>query len=201
MLLNSGTANRKEFLKKKVFIGKIPKFAPDYSLFELTRIHFYMKLLFPKRFFTALGVLFVILLFSACGKSDKYIDWKVINQDWYNQHKHDPGFTVTESGLVYRRIGPNANPADRTPNANDMVIVNYTGKFIDGLEFDNGKKASFSMLGVVPGFQEALLKMRQGEIFEFYIPYEIGYGAKGSGIIPPYSTLIYRVELLESKAY
>ena len=160
-----------------------------------------MKLFSFQRIFPILGLFVFILLFSACEKSDKYIDWKIINQDWYNQHKNDPGFTVTESGLVYRRVGPKANPADRTPNANDVVIVNYEGKYIDGITFEDAKNTPITLSGVVSGFQEALLKMKQGEIFEFYIPFEIGYGKKGRGNIPPYTTLIYQVELLESKAY
>lgn len=160
-----------------------------------------MKLFLPKRFLQAMGIAAIVLLFTACEKSDNYIDWKVMNQDWYEQHKNDPGFTITESGLCYKLIGPLANPADRMPNRNDIVVVNYTGKFIDGTEFDKGTNVSMPLFEVVSGFQEALLKMRQGETYEFYIPYEIGYGTKGSGNIPPYTTLIFQIELLESRAY
>ena len=162
-----------------------------------------MKIISLQHFIRTAGILVFILTLTACEKSDNYIDWKVLNQDWYEQHKNTPGFTVTESGLCYRRIFPlqGANPADRMPNISDIVTVNYVGKFIDGLEFDRANNISYSLSNVVPGFREALLKMRQGEKFEFYIPYEIGYGAKGAGNIPPYTTLIFQVELLESVAY
>lgn len=162
-----------------------------------------MKIFFQQRFFRAAGILAFVLLLTACEKSDSYIDWKMLNQDWYEQHKNDPGFTLTESGLCYKRVFPiqGANPADRMPNVSDIVIINYVGKFIDGSEFERANNVSFSLGGVVPGFREALLKMRQGEKFEFYMPSEIGYGSKGKGNIPPYTTLIYQIELLESMAY
>lgn len=161
-----------------------------------------MKLSLQKRFFQVIGIFSIVLLFTACEKSDNYIDWKVLNEDWYAQHKNDPGFTVTESGLCYKRVFPTqgANPADRMPNASDIVTVNYTRTFIDGLEFDNAENVSFSLSSVVPGFREALLKMRQGERFEFYIPYDIGYGTKGEGNIPPYTMLIFQITLLESRS-
>lgn len=161
-----------------------------------------MKLSLQKRFFQVIGIFSIVLLLTACEKSDNYIDWKVLNQDWYDQHKNDPGFEITESGLCYKRVFPlqGANPADRMPNASDIVTVNYTGTFIDGMEFDKGENASFSLASEVPGFREALLKMRQGERFEFYIPYEIGYGKKGEGNIPPYTTLKFQITLLESRA-
>ncbi len=162
-----------------------------------------MKLSLQKRFFQVIGIFSIVLLFTACEKSDNYIDWKVLNQDWYAQHKNDPGFTVTESGLCYKRVFPTqgANPADRMPNASDIVTVNYTGTFIDGLEFDKAENAMLHLPSEPAGFSEALVKMTQGEIYEFYVPYKIGYGIKGEGNIPPYTTLIYRVELLESRAY
>ena len=53
----------------------------------------------------------------------------------------------------------------------------------------------------VPGFSEGLKKMHEFGIYEFYIPYDLGYGIDGTGLegtsshIPPYSTLIFRVEL------
>ncbi len=151
--------------------------------------------------FTVLGILLTLFVFSSCEKPDKYIDWKVINEEWYEAHKNDPGFTVTESGLAYRRISPEANPKERQPNQGDWVDITYKGTYIDGKQFDSGTEARLGLPQTVTGFREGILKMREGETWEFYIPYRIGYGDKGSGAIPPYSTLIFNITLVSSGAY
>lgn len=153
-------------------------------------------------FFFAI-LLLPFITFISCEKSDKYIDWKVINDEWYEANKNSLD-VLTESGLAYRRIGPEANPAERKPNPNDVVWVNYTGKYIDGVQFDTGTNARLFLSGrdkVVDGMVEAILQMREGEKYEMIIPYYLGYGSKLIGKIPPYTTLIFTIELLDSQAY
>lgn len=90
--------------------------------------------------------------------------------------------------------------------ANKTVKLNYIGSFIDGLEFDNsynrGKPLEFK-LGenlVIPGWEFGISTMKKGEKSKFIIPYNLAYGTKGySGVIPPYSTLIFEVEMLDFK--
>ena len=90
------------------------------------------------------------------------------------------------------------------PKATDTVTVNYVGKLIDGTEFDSsiksGQPATFPLDGVIPGWTEALQLMPQGSKWEIVIPSELAYGAGGQGPIPPSSTLVFEVELLEIKA-
>lgn len=157
----------------------------------------YRALLFSSLLFITISMSFV-----ACDKSDPYIDWKVINKNWYEAHKNDDGFTLTETGLCYRRISMPANNSERQPNMTDVVWVDYSKFYIDGNQFDSGKNVplSLSSVVVVAGFREGLLQMRHGEEFEFYIPADLGYGSEKSGLIPPYSTLIFKVRLNYSMA-
>jgi FKBP-type peptidyl-prolyl cis-trans isomerase len=109
-----------------------------------------------------------------------------------------PGIIVTPSGLQYEVIteGNGAKPA-----ASDMVRVHYHGTFTNGDVFDSsvdrGTPAEFHLGGVIPGWTEGLQLMSVGSKYKFYIPSEIGYGPNGWGSIPPYSTLIFEIELLD----
>ncbi|MDO9152520.1 MAG: FKBP-type peptidyl-prolyl cis-trans isomerase [Paludibacter sp.] len=144
-----------------------------------------------------LSIFTIILLFSntSCKDSDKYIDWKILNEKWLETHKSEPGFIQTESGLCYKVIHQGAM---RRPNSASWIVANYTGKLIDGTQFDSGTYSSY-LSGAIKGWQEGILKMNGGGKYIFYIPADLGYGVDGSGTsIAPYSTLIFEVELLDS---
>ena len=87
------------------------------------------------------------------------------------------------------------------PTATSKVKVNYEGRLIDGTVFDSSyerkKPTSFACNQVIKGWTEALTHMPVGSKWEIYIPQELGYGAREAGKIPPFSTLIFTVELLE----
>lgn len=107
------------------------------------------------------------------------------------------GIVTTASGLQYRhdRIGTGASPS-----ATDQVKVDYRGTLLNGEEFDSsysrGEPISFPLNGVIRGWTEGLQLMKEGGKTTFYIPYDLAYGERGSGgAIPPYSTLIFEVEL------
>ena len=107
------------------------------------------------------------------------------------------GVTTTESGLQYEviKMGKGKKPA-----ATDRVKVHYHGTLTDGTVFDSsverGEPTSFGLNQVIKGWTEGLQLMPVGSKFRFYIPQELGYGAQQAGSIPPYSTLIFEVELL-----
>ena len=107
------------------------------------------------------------------------------------------GVTTTESGLQYEviKMGKGKKPA-----ATDRVKVHYHGTLTDGTVFDSsverGEPTSFGLNQVIKGWTEGLQLMPVGSKFRFYIPQELGYGAQAAGSIPPYSTLIFEVELL-----
>lgn len=117
------------------------------------------------------------------------------------ENKAKEGVVTTESGLQYRVI---TEGKGTKPKATDIVTVHYTGKLIDGKVFDssvtNGQPATFPLDGVIAGWTEALQLMPQGSKWEIVIPADLAYGSGGQGPIPPSSTLIFEVELLEVKA-
>lgn len=108
---------------------------------------------------------------------------------------------VTESGLQYEVIEPGKGPK---PTATSTVKVHYEGTLIDGTVFDSsymrGEPIEFPLNGVIAGWTEGLQLMSVGAKYKLYIPYQLGYGERGAGqSIPPYSALIFTVELLEIK--
>lgn len=120
-------------------------------------------------------------------------------QKYLAENRERAGVNSTESGLQFRVLtqGEGAIPA-RT----DRVRVHYTGKLIDGTVFDSsvarGEPAEFPVSGVIPGWIEALTLMPVGSKWELTIPHNLAYGERGAGAsIPPFSTLVFDVELLE----
>ena len=109
------------------------------------------------------------------------------------------GVNTTSTGLQYRVI---TEGEGASPKATDKVTVHYSGKLIDGTEFDSSYKrnspATFPLNGVIPGWTEGLQLMKVGGKSELVIPSELGYGARGApGAIPPHSTLVFEVELIQ----
>lgn len=108
------------------------------------------------------------------------------------------GVITTESGLQYEVIKMGKG---KKPSATDRVKVHYHGTLIDGTVFDSsverGEPITFGLNQVIKGWTEGVQLMPVGSKFRFYIPQELGYGAQQAGNIPPYSTLIFDVELLE----
>ncbi|MCI5777162.1 MAG: FKBP-type peptidyl-prolyl cis-trans isomerase [Bacteroidales bacterium] len=107
--------------------------------------------------------------------------------------------TTLKSGLQYEVLKAGDGPK---PKATDTVRCHYHGTLIDGTVFDSsvrrGQPADFPVNGVIAGWVEALQLMPVGSKWKLYIPYDLGYGARGAGqSIPPYATLIFEVELLE----
>jgi FKBP-type peptidyl-prolyl cis-trans isomerase len=119
-------------------------------------------------------------------------------QKFLEENKVKEGVQVTESGLQYKvmTMGDGAKPA-----ATDTVKVHYRGTLLDGTEFDSSyarnEPISFALDRVIAGWTEGVQLMPVGSKFMFYIAPELGYGAAGGGPIPPNSTLIFEVELLE----
>ena len=115
------------------------------------------------------------------------------------ENKTKEGVITTESGLQYLVIvaGNGVKPA-----ATDNVKVHYEGFLLDGTKFDSsvdrGEPITFSLNQVIAGWTEGVQLMPVGSKYRFFIPYELGYGEQGAGgIIPPYATLVFEVELLD----
>ena len=115
------------------------------------------------------------------------------------ENKTKEGVITTESGLQYKVIKAGNG---EIPTKESSVKVNYKGTLIDGTEFDSSYKrnapATFRADQVIKGWTEALTMMPVGSKWELYIPQEMAYGSRETGgLIKPFSTLIFEVELLE----
>ncbi|MGB2079804.1 MAG: FKBP-type peptidyl-prolyl cis-trans isomerase [Vibrio sp.] len=122
-------------------------------------------------------------------------------QHFLDNNKRHEAVHTTESGLQYQVIS-NSNE-EKSPSKASSVTVHYEGSLIDGSVFDSsykrGEPLTFPVNQVIQGWQEGLLIMNQGDKYRFFIPAHLGYGKRQAGSIPPGSTLIFDVELLEVK--
>jgi len=104
---------------------------------------------------------------------------------------------TTASGLQYKVLSPGTG---ENPKPTDQVSVNYSGKLLDGTEFDasakHGGPAKFPVNGVIPGWQEALVLMKPGAKFQLWIPPKLAYDLDSPPTIPPGSLLVFDVELV-----
>jgi FKBP-type peptidyl-prolyl cis-trans isomerase len=112
---------------------------------------------------------------------------------------HYPDAEPTKSGLYFI---PQKTGYGNKPLTNDSLTIHYIGKLIDGTEFDNtytDEEAFTYVVGgsieVISGFREGILLMREGQTAVFIMPSTLAYGARQNGLIPPYSSLIFEVEL------
>jgi FKBP-type peptidyl-prolyl cis-trans isomerase FklB len=108
------------------------------------------------------------------------------------------GVISLPSGLQYKVLKQGDGIV---PQKTDRVKVHYEGRLIDGTVFDASSKhgtepATFRPDQVIKGWTEALTMMPVGSKWQLFIPQELGYGERAAGQIPPYSTLIFDVELV-----
>lgn len=145
------------------------------------------------------SLLLVVLLANSC-KQNNWLDWKTQNEMWLQQNAQREGVQTTPTGLQYKCIFAGHESSARPDDAK-MVTIKYCGKLVNGYEFDANDNYTGYVSSFVDGFAEGLKKMREFGVYELYIPYYLGYGEKGTGTegtsshIPPYSTLIFHVEL------
>jgi FKBP-type peptidyl-prolyl cis-trans isomerase FklB len=117
------------------------------------------------------------------------------------KNKKESGVKTLPSGLQYKVI---TEGKGKSPKASDTVTVNYSGKLVNGTEFDSsykrGQPATFPVSGVIKGWTEALQLMKEGSKWHLVIPADLAYGEQGRPGIPPNSVLIFDVELLSISA-
>ena len=118
-------------------------------------------------------------------------------RDFLAENGKKPGIITTPSGLQYEVLKQGDGAV---PQTTDKVKVHYEGRLIDGTGFDSsikrGEPAVFGLNQVIKGWTEGLSLMPVGSKWRLYIPQELGYGDRQAGQIPPYSALIFDVELL-----
>jgi len=133
-------------------------------------------------------------------RAEQFKDVKAANEKFLAQKAKEPDVKKLPSGVLYKVIkeGTGAIPKDTS-----MVKVHYEGRTIDGTVFDSSyqrkEPTTFRVNQIIKGWTEALLHMPVGSTWEVYIPQELGYGSRQTGMrgeIKPFSTLIFKMELL-----
>ena len=144
--------------------------------------------------------LLVILYFSCNRASEERGATKNEGEQFLKEVEQRDEVIKTNSGLLYEVL---VEGEGDMPNINSLVTVHYTGTFIDGEKFDSsldrGEPSEFGVDQVIAGWTEGLQLMNRGAKYKFYIPYQLAYGESGSQSIPPYSALIFEVELVDFK--
>ena len=145
------------------------------------------------------------MLLSGC-KKENWLDWKAENMAWLehnaNVQRHQENFKITPNGLQYLIIDDGKGGPQQHPDVLKTVIVNYTKRLINGNVVEQGQNVPLTVSGQIAGIIEGLCKMVPTAHYVLYIPSNLGYGSGSygtegvSGFIPPYSTIIYDVELL-----
>ncbi len=122
-------------------------------------------------------------------------------QKFLAKNKKKKGVVELDSGVQYivKKAGKG-----KSPGTDATVTVNYRGTLIDGQEFDSTyarkQPATFKLSGVVPGFREAISKMKSGAKWKVFIPSNMGYGMRGAPpIIGSNETLLFEIELISFK--
>ena len=131
---------------------------------------------------------------------ERYGDNKAAGEKYLAENKKKDGVTTTASGLQYKVLvaGDGALPTDTT-----TLKVNYEGKLIDGTVFDSSYQRNQPLtvnMGhptVIEGWIEVLKLMPAGSKWEVTIPQELAYGTRDQGVIKPFSTLIFTIEVLK----
>jgi FKBP-type peptidyl-prolyl cis-trans isomerase len=121
--------------------------------------------------------------------------------DFLKTNKDKEGVQTTKSGLQYQAI---KSGSGKTPSLTSTVKVHYEGKLLDGKVFDSsiarGEPIEFLVNGVIPGWTEALQRMKVGDKWKLFIPPGLAYGERGAGSdIGPNELLVFEVELLDVK--
>ena len=126
----------------------------------------------------------------------RYADVITASEKFLAENKNKEGVVTTSSGLQYKIISEGKG---KIPGEKARVKVYYRGTLVDGTEFDstNDKPSTFRIGQVIQGWTEALQLMPVGSKWELYIPQELAYGSREQSNIPPYSTLIFEIELVE----
>lgn len=139
-----------------------------------------------------------IVNYMQAARSEKASGNKKAGEAFLAENKTKPGVVTLPSGLQYLVLQEGNGPK---PTASDNVKCHYTGSFIDGKVFEssysNNQPITFNVSQVIRGWTEALQLMPVGSKWRLFIPSDLAYGDIDRGEIPPGSTLVFDVEVLE----
>ena len=147
----------------------------------------------------------------AASKGDSEVMDMAFAIDFYNQHifrarseqfisenASRPGVVTLPSGVQYKvsAMGSGAKAGN-----DDTVKCIYKGTYPNGAVFDSsrGEAVDLEVASLVPGLAEVVMALPAGTQCMVYVPWNLAYGAKGSGKISPYSALVYDIEIIDAK--
>ena len=140
-----------------------------------------------------------MMLIKSKNMAKQYGPYKAAGEKWLAVNKTKPGVKTLPSGVQSKVIKVGNGPL---PKDTSTVQVNYEGRTIDGKVFDSsykrGQPITLRANQVIKGWTEALVHMPAGSIWEVYIPQNLAYGDREQGQIKPFSTLIFKIELLSA---
>lgn len=132
-------------------------------------------------------------------KPNRVVQYKIANEKYLEQKAQEEGIVALESGILLRQL--EKGRGDKYPRQSSMVYVKYTGRLIDGTVFDTtygqDLPVGFCVRELIVGWQAALLRMREGDKYELFIPAKYGYGSSKLEGIPAWSTLCFELELVK----
>lgn len=120
------------------------------------------------------------------------------NSDWLIEKAKEEGVKALPKGVLYKILAEGENNGMH-PTARSIVTAHYTGRTIDGKEFDSsrgGAPLAIRLCDLIEGWIIAMQQMSVGDKWEVYIPAEVGYGKFSQPGIPGNSTLIFEIELI-----
>lgn len=112
------------------------------------------------------------------------------------------GVSADDTGLVYVQL---LKGNGQYPEKGDKVAFHYVGTYLDGEKFDSSYDKSYPLIvelgcgQLIAGLEEALMKMDKGAKSKVVIPFYLAYGNMQNAPVPPYSNLVFELELLDIK--
>ncbi len=117
---------------------------------------------------------------------------------FFSSLKNRPGIVALPDGLCYEIQQPGTGP---NAKLTDSVTINYKGMLLNGQVFDSseqqGQPLTIALSEALPGWAEGMQFINKGGKIKLYLPPSLAYGDEGAGGIPPASSLIFEIELLE----
>ena len=127
---------------------------------------------------------------------------KVLGESFLAQNTTREDIVTLASGLQYQIFKKGSGVK---PSLTDSVMVHYTGRFVDGREFESTVPSKipveFTPMSVIPGWTEGLQLMNEGGQYRFFIPFDLAYGEEGNPRIEPFTTLVFDIELIKVKKH
>lgn len=138
------------------------------------------------------------------GRQNEFAGLKEEGEKFLADNAKKEGVTTTSTGLQYEVLKKGSGPVVKI---GDVVKVHYTGTLLDGSKVDSSKDAGepfefeLQPAGLIQGWIEALQLMNKGSVYKLYVPYELGYGDRGKAPkVPPFSVLVFELELVDHQA-